>query len=138
MVNYTYCYRGYAIRIFWAERKSILLGYILYRHWFADRHMMWTCAAWDYFYGTDQVEKEIFYDTYFDWKYYKELLIKGHGVEVKESLNCWWKNVILCTGVHKFFLLPISVSQKGIRCLICGESCYVQLGWKMIKSFTTI
>lgn len=37
--------------------------------------MMWTCAAKDYFFGIDQVEKKISFMTYFDWKYYKELLI---------------------------------------------------------------
>lgn len=36
----------------------------LVRHWFADHYMMWTCAAKDYFFGIDQVEKNFFYDIF--------------------------------------------------------------------------
>lgn len=43
--------------------------------------MMWTCAAKDYFFGIDQVEKKISFMTYFDWKYYKELLIGNKELE---------------------------------------------------------
>lgn len=31
---------------------------------FADHYMMWTCAAKDYFFGIDQVEKNFFYDIF--------------------------------------------------------------------------
>lgn len=49
------------------QKKRVVekkLFFFLVRHWFADHYMMWTCAAKDYFFGIDQVEKNFFYDIF--------------------------------------------------------------------------
>lgn len=46
------------------RKKNFFFFGSLVRHWFADHYMMWTCAAKDYFFGIDQVEKKFFYDIF--------------------------------------------------------------------------
>lgn len=47
-----------------SRKKTFFFFGSLVRHWFADHYMMWTCAAKDYFFGIDQVEKNFFYDIF--------------------------------------------------------------------------
>lgn len=81
--------------------------------------------------------KKISFMTYFDWKYYKELLIRNKKLEkVQREFTVV---VIKIKNVSAFiasFLLPVCVCQKRDSDVAREFICYVQSGRKELQFYS--
>lgn len=104
--------------------------------------MMWTCAAKDYFFGIDQVEKNFFYDIF--WLEILQRVVDWEQGRFSESLQWWWLKSKMWVLLLRSFLLPVCVCPKKKKKKkkkrdsdVARELfCYVQSGQKELQLYS--